>query len=154
VGLAVSFHAADDQLRDELVPVNKLWPLDRLESAITEWRQTTGRRPSIEWAMIRDVNDSDGQARLLAARARRLRAHVNLIPLNPTPGWPTQPSTPRRMAAFVGVLREQRVAVTVRDTRGRDIDAACGQLRWDFDRAGGAVSPGRTGTPAEWSARS
>jgi 23S rRNA (adenine2503-C2)-methyltransferase len=134
VGLAVSFHAADDALRDELVPVNRLWPLDRLEAAIQEWRERTGRRPSIEWAMIRDVNDTDRQAELLAERARRLRAHINLIPLNPTPGWPSQPSTPARLAAFVQVLRDRRVPVTVRDTRGREIDAACGQLRLEVER--------------------
>ena len=86
MGLAVSLHAASDELRDELVPVNRLWPLAELEEAVEDWRIRTGRRPSIEWAMIRDVNDSDRQARLLAALARRLHAHVNLIPLNPTPG--------------------------------------------------------------------
>jgi len=144
VGLAVSLHAADDELRDELVPVNRLWPLSELESAMAEWRDRTGRRPSIEWAMIRDMNDSDRQARLLAERARRLRAHVNLIPLNPTPGWPSEPSTPERIAAFVTVLRERGVAVTVRDTRGRDIDAACGQLRRDHARA--EAVPARPGT--------
>jgi 23S rRNA (adenine2503-C2)-methyltransferase len=143
VGLAVSLHAADDELRNELVPVNRLWPLAELEAAVDEWRRTTHRRPSIEWAMIRDVNDSDRQATLLAERARRLHAHVNLIPLNPTPGWPTQPSTPARMAGFVDVLRRAGVTVTVRDTRGRDIDAACGQLRWEFarDRAEAKAGP-------------
>ncbi len=134
VGLAVSFHAADDELRNELVPVNRLWPLEELEGAIGEWRTKTGRRPSIEWAMIDAVNDSDRQAELLAPIARRLRAHVNLIPLNPTPGWPSQPSGPRRMARFVDVLRRRGVSVTVRDTRGREIDAACGQLRLELDR--------------------
>jgi 23S rRNA (adenine2503-C2)-methyltransferase len=133
-GLAVSFHAADDELRNELVPVNRMWPLAELERAIDEWTSRTHRRPSIEWAMIRDVNDSDHQAELLAGIARRLHAHVNLIPLNPTPGWPTQPSTSRRMSAFVKVLGERGVNVTVRDTRGREIDAACGQLRWEFDQ--------------------
>jgi 23S rRNA (adenine2503-C2)-methyltransferase len=138
-GLAVSFHAADDELRNELVPANRMWPLATLEGAIDTWRRRTHRRPSIEWAMIRDVNDSDHQADLLAGIARRLHAHINLIPLNPTPGWPTQPSTARRMAAFVDVLRSRGANVTVRDTRGREIDAACGQLRWAFDQ-GLAVS--------------
>jgi 23S rRNA (adenine2503-C2)-methyltransferase len=132
-GLAVSFHAADDELRNELVPVNQMWPLAKLEAAIDTWRQRTRRRPSIEWAMIREVNDSDHQAELLSGIARRLHAHVNLIPLNPTPGSPTQPSTPRRMRAFVDILRSRGANVTVRDTRGREIDAACGQLRWAFD---------------------
>ena len=134
VGLAVSFHAADDALRDDLVPVNKLWPLDVLEEAMQEWRAATRRRPSIEWAMIDGVNDDDRQAGLLAERARRLHAHVNLIPLNPTPGSSAQPTSRRRLEAFAGILSERRVPVTVRDTRGRDIEAACGQLRWEFER--------------------
>jgi len=129
VGLAVSLHAASDELRDELVPVNRQWPLAELERAVDHWRTATGRRPSIEWAMIRDVNDTDLQAMMLAPIARRLHAHVNLIPLNPTPGSPSQPSPARRIDGFVSVLREEGVAVTVRDTRGRRIDAACGQLR-------------------------
>ena len=87
VGLAVSFHAADDELRDDLVPPNRLYPLARLEEAMAAWRDRTHRRPSIEWAMIADVNDADEQAGKLAPIAHRLGAHVNLIPLNPTPGW-------------------------------------------------------------------
>ena len=113
-------------------------------------RRTGG--PSIEWAMIDGTNDSDEQAALLVPIARRLGAHVNLIPLNPTPGWPTQPSSPSRIRGFVRVLKAGGVNVTVRDTRGRDIDAACGQLRWEHDhpeplKAGlvpaGAPSPSR-----------
>jgi 23S rRNA (adenine2503-C2)-methyltransferase len=145
VGLAVSFHAASDELRDDLVPVNRQWPLPELERAIEEWRSRTGRRPSIEWAMIRDVNDTDLQAMMLAPIARRLRAHVNLIPLNPTPGSPSQPSPKRRIDGFVSVLREAGVPVTVRDTRGRTIDAACGQLRLKHDddsRAGARATAG------------
>jgi 23S rRNA (adenine2503-C2)-methyltransferase len=88
--------------------------------------------------MIRGVNDDDGQAALLAPIARRLRAHVNLIPMNPIEGSPWQPSTPGRLRGFVGVLESAGVNVTVRDTRGRDIQAACGQLRLEHDgsRAG------------------
>jgi 23S rRNA (adenine2503-C2)-methyltransferase len=130
VGLAVSLHAADDRLRNELVPVNRLWPLKELELALHHWKQRTGRRPSIEWTMMRSVNDDDRQASLLAPLARRLSAHVNLIPMNPIPASPYLPSTPERMAAFVRILRANGVPVTVRDTRGREIDAACGQLRW------------------------
>ena len=136
VGLAVSLHAADDALRDELVPINRQYPLAKLEAAIAEWRAATRRRPSIEWAMIEGTNDSDEQALLLAPIARRLGAHVNLIPLNPTPGWPTQPSSPARIRGFVRTLKAAGVNVTVRDTRGREIDAACGQLRWEYDRKG------------------
>ncbi len=129
VGLAVSLHAADDELRNELVPPNRLYPLAELEAAIAAWRDRTRRRPSIEWAMIDGVNDADEQAGKLASIAYRLRAHVNLIPLNPTPGWPSRPSGPRRIESFVRVLEAGGVNVTVRDTRGRRIDAACGQLR-------------------------
>ena len=138
VGLAVSFHAATDELRDELVPPNKRYPLAKLEAAIAGWRAKTRRRPSIEWAMIADTNDSDEQARALAPIAKRLGAHVNLIPLNPTPGSPAQPSSQRRIHGFVRVLKASGVNVTVRDTRGRRIDAACGQLR--LEHVAGAVS--------------
>jgi 23S rRNA (adenine2503-C2)-methyltransferase len=136
VGLAVSLHAASDDLRDRLVPINRRYPLATLEEGVAGWRRTTRRRPSIEWAMIAETNDSDDQAAALAAIARRLGAHVNLIPLNPTPGWPTRPSSPARIRRFERVLTGAGVNVTVRDTRGRDIDAACGQLRWDYDRSG------------------
>jgi 23S rRNA (adenine2503-C2)-methyltransferase len=139
VGLAVSLHAADDELRDRLVPVNRLWPLADLEAAVRSWRETTRRRPSIEWAMIDRTNDGQDQARKLSAIAHHLSAHVNLIPLNPTPGWPSRPSPPDRIERFVAVLRRAGVNVTVRDTRGREIEAACGQLRWEHDRATAGV---------------
>jgi 23S rRNA (adenine2503-C2)-methyltransferase len=133
VGLAVSLHAADDDLRSELVPMNRLWPLEEVEAAVAEWRERTHRRPSIEWAMIRGVNDMDRQAELLGPIARRLHAHVNLIPMNPIPDSPFQPSTPQRLGGFVAILRSKGVPVTVRDTRGREIEAACGQLRWELE---------------------
>jgi 23S rRNA (adenine2503-C2)-methyltransferase len=131
VVLAVSFHAASDELRSELVPPNDLYPLAALEDAMASWRSATHRRPSIEWAMIDRVNDTDEQATLLAPIARRLGAHVNLIPLNPTPGYPVVGSSKSRIGRFVEVLHRAKVNVTVRDTRGRGIDAACGQLRLD-----------------------
>ena len=128
VGLAVSLHAASDELRDQLVPPNTRYPLLRLERAIADWRLRTRRRPSIEWALIDRVNDTSEQAELLAPIARRLGAHVNLIPLNPTPGYPVLGSPPARIRRFVDTLERLHVNVTVRDTRGRSIDAACGQL--------------------------
>jgi 23S rRNA (adenine2503-C2)-methyltransferase len=128
VGLAVSLHAASDELRDRLVPPNTRYPLRQLEGAIEAWRAATGRRASIEWALIDRVNDTDDQAELLAPIARRLAAHVNLIPLNPTPGYALMGSSPARIRRFVSVLERGGVNVTVRDTRGRNIDAACGQL--------------------------
>ena len=118
VGLAVSFHAASDSLRDELVPPNERYPLATLEDAIAAWRAITHRRPSIEWALIDRVNDTIEQAELLAPIARRLGAHVNLIPLNPTPGYPVLGSPPARIRRFVQTLEKLGANVTVRDTRG------------------------------------
>jgi 23S rRNA (adenine2503-C2)-methyltransferase len=128
VGLAVSFHAATDELRDTLVPPNTRYPLVKLEDAMAAWRARTRRRPSIEWALIDQVNDTDEQAGALAPIARRLGAHINVIPLNPTPGYPVLGSPPGRIARFVATLERAGANVTVRNTRGRSIDAACGQL--------------------------
>lgn len=133
VGLAVSLHAATDELRSELVPANRLWSLGVLEEAVAVWRERTHRRPSIEWAMIADTNDSDDQAERLVPIALRLHAHVNLIPLNPTPGWPTEPSPPSRIRRFAALLQDAGVNVTIRDTRGRTIRAACGQLHAEHE---------------------
>ena len=140
VGLAVSFHAATDDLRNQLVPPNRHTPLSELVDAIADHRDATHRRPSIEWALIDGVNDTDDQADALVPIARRLGAHVNLIPLNPTPGYPVVGSAPARIRRFVERLQRGRVRVTVRDTRGRDIDAACGQLRLEHDRAEAAAT--------------
>jgi 23S rRNA (adenine2503-C2)-methyltransferase len=129
VTLAVSLHAANDALRDELVPLNRRYPLDVLMLACADHRAATGRRLSFEWALMDGINDRPSDAAELAERARPLGAHVNLIPLNPTPGWPT-PGTPAAgVRAFRDRLRKLGVNVTVRRTRGTEIDAACGQLR-------------------------
>lgn len=129
VNLAVSLHAANDELRDELVPINRRYPLDDLYAACEAYLEAKNRRLSFEWALIDGVNDRGRDADELAAAARRLRAHVNLIPLNATPGWPTTGSPPERVAAFRDHLRDLGVNATVRANRGNDIDAACGQLR-------------------------
>jgi LysM repeat protein/pyruvate-formate lyase-activating enzyme len=129
VNLAVSLHAADDELRSRLLPINRRYPLAEVEDAAAEYFEKKGRRVSLEWTMIDGVNDSDDQAIKLAPIARRLKAHVNLIAMNPTPLTDSHPSSQRRIAEFVDTLRDHGVNVTVRDTRGRDIDAACGQLR-------------------------
>ncbi|MGH9102482.1 MAG: 23S rRNA (adenine(2503)-C(2))-methyltransferase RlmN [Acidimicrobiales bacterium] len=128
IGLAVSLHAANDGLRDELVPINRRWPLAVLEEACQHWLEAGGRRISLEWACMDGVNDRQRDAVELAGLAGRLRAHVNLIPLNPTPGWPVQGSPPERVTAFAATLAGSGVAVSVRQNRGGTIDAACGQL--------------------------
>jgi 23S rRNA (adenine2503-C2)-methyltransferase len=128
VNLAVSLHAANDALRDELVPVNRRYPLEEVAAACAVWIAARNRRLSFEWALIDGVNDRATDAAELAEIARPLRAHVNLIPLNPTAGWPTR-GTPRpRLLGFRDRLRALGVNATVRANRGTDIDAACGQL--------------------------
>jgi 23S rRNA (adenine2503-C2)-methyltransferase len=128
VTLAVSLHAPDDALRDELVPVNRRWPVAEMLAAAWEYAGVTGRRVSIEYALIRDVNDQAWRADLLGGLLAGHLAHVNLIPLNPTPGSRWTASRPAAQDEFVARLEAHGVAVTVRDTRGREIDGACGQL--------------------------
>src|SRR4051794_35073113 len=128
VTLAVSLHAPDDELRDTLVPVNTRWPLAEVMDAAWSYAETTGRRVSIEYALIRDINDQPERARLLAELLRGRLAHVNLIPLNPTPGSQWTASRRESEREFVRILRAAGVSTTVRDTRGREIEAACGQL--------------------------
>ena len=129
VNLAVSIHAADDELRSQLVPLNRRYPLAEVEAAASEYFEKKGRRVSLEWTMIDGVNDTADQARKLSVLARRMRAHVNLIALNSTPLSPMRPSSADRISAFTEMLLAEGVNVTVRNTRGSDIDAACGQLR-------------------------
>jgi 23S rRNA (adenine2503-C2)-methyltransferase len=143
VNLAVSLHAANDSLRDELVPINKRYPIDELVSACADYLAVKNRRVSFEWAMIEGVNDRDSDARELAGLCRRLRpsAHVNLIPLNPTPGYPTVGTSIKRVHEFRDLLESLGTNATVRRNRGTDIDAACGQLA-----AGQPVTLGRRST--------
>jgi 23S rRNA (adenine2503-C2)-methyltransferase len=140
VNLAVSLHAANDDLRDELVPVNRRYPIDDLVDACAEYLAAKRRRVSFEWAMIDGVNDRATDASELADLCRRLRpsAHVNLIPLNPTPGYPTTGTSPKRVHEFRDRLEALGTNATVRHNRGTDIDAACGQLA-----AGQPVTLGR-----------
>jgi 23S rRNA (adenine2503-C2)-methyltransferase len=128
VTVAVSLHAPDDALRDTLVPVNTRWKVAEVLAAADEYAARTGRRYSVEYAMIRDINDQPWRADLLGELLRARLAHVNLIPLNPTPGsqWDASPKPVER--EFVRRLEAHGVPVTVRDTRGREIDGACGQL--------------------------
>jgi 23S rRNA (adenine2503-C2)-methyltransferase len=128
VRLAVSLHAPDDELRDELVPVNRRWNVAEVLDAAFGYAAATGRRVSIEYAMIRDINDQAWRADLLAGLLAGRLAHVNLIPLNPTPGSKWTASDPAVAAEFFGRLAARGIPVTVRDTRGTQIDGACGQL--------------------------
>ena len=130
VNLAVSLHAARNSLRDELVPINQRYPLEMLMQTCRDYLYEKRRRVSFEWAMISTVNDTDRDAHELADLCLQLSpaAHVNLIPLNPTPGWPTIGSSPARVEAFQRLLRSLGVNATIRQNRGTEIDAACGQL--------------------------
>ncbi len=126
--LAVSLHAPDDELRDELVPINNRFPIDEVLDAAWNYAHKTGRRISIEYALIRDINDQEDRADQLGKLLAGRLVHVNLIPLNPTPGSKWTASRQESQDLFVRRLEAHRVAVTVRDTRGREIDGACGQL--------------------------
>ncbi len=128
VNLAVSLHAADDEKRNALVPINRTYPLGELADACAAYFDATHRRVSFEWALIEGVNDTYADARQLAAYARPLSAHINLIPLNPTPGYPTVGTKPAGVRAFCEALIELGVNATIRRNRGTGIDAACGQL--------------------------
>jgi 23S rRNA (adenine2503-C2)-methyltransferase len=128
VTLAVSLHAPDDDLRDTLVPVNRRWRVAEVLDAAWRYTAATGRRVSIEYALIRDINDQGWRADLLGSLLAGRLAHVNLIPLNPTPGSVWTASRPAAQREFVRRLERHGVPVTVRDTRGREIDGACGQL--------------------------
>lgn len=131
VTLAISLHAPDDDLRDNLIPINSRWKVGELLDAARRYFEVTGRRISIEYALIRDINDQKWRAQRLADELNRRGrgwAHVNPIPLNPTPGSMWTASERRVEAAFVETLVRAGITTTVRDTRGSDIDGACGQL--------------------------
>ncbi|MFD6950789.1 23S rRNA (adenine(2503)-C(2))-methyltransferase RlmN [Nocardiopsis sp. TSRI0078] len=128
VRLAISLHAPDDELRDELVPINTRWKVEEVLDAAWRYAGTTGRRVSIEYALIKDINDQAWRADLLGELLKGHLVHVNLIPLNPTPGSKWTASRPEDEREFVRRLQAHGVSVTIRDTRGQEIDGACGQL--------------------------
>ena len=128
VTLAVSLHTPDDELRDTLVPINNRFNIREVLAAADQYEKKTGRRYSIEYALIRDINDQSWRADLLGRLLKNRNSHVNLIPLNPTPGSKWTASRREDEAEFVRILESYGVPVTVRDTRGREIDGACGQL--------------------------
>lgn len=129
VTLAVSLHAARDPLRDVLVPINRRYPLAQVVGAADRFAQVTGRRVSYEWVLLAGVNDTERDARELGGLLRGRLAHVNLIPFNPVDEAPYREPDPASVRRFSQQVREEGLNVTVRDTRGREGDAACGQLR-------------------------
>jgi len=128
VTLAISLHAARDELRDVLVPINRKYPVRELVDASQAYAETTGRRVSYEWVMLAGVNDTERDARELGALLKRKLAHVNLIPFNPVADTPYHAPDRASIRAFKQMVEAHGLNVTVRDTRGRDADAACGQL--------------------------
>lgn len=134
VKLAISLHAATDEARGALLPVNKRWPIAELIAACREYVEATGRRVSFEWALIAGQTDTEEQAHKLGRLLRGLRCHVNLIPLNPTGGFAGEPTEVADAARFVHVLDHYSVPATVRVRRGIDIEAGCGQLKSEVIR--------------------
>ncbi len=127
--LAVSLHSAVQETRDELMPGVRQYPLDRLHDSIASYAEKTGRRPTYEYALIEGVNDSDAELRALVAFCRRTLCHVNLIRLNPVHGSRFNPAAPERLAVFAQKLGVAGIEASIRESRGGDIDAACGQLK-------------------------
>jgi len=125
----VSLHSTIPSKRSQLVPINDRYPIDDVVAAAEDYFAAKGRRVSIEWTLIANENDSDEEASGLARIARQMRAHVNVIALNPTPLSTDRPPDHDHVRRFIGILKREGVNVTLRDTRGQDIDAACGQLR-------------------------
>jgi 23S rRNA (adenine2503-C2)-methyltransferase len=154
ITLAVSLHAPNDDLRDDLVPVNRQHPLAELLAACREYRDTTGRRLTFEYVLIDGVNDRLDHARELADLVRGLRAHVNLIPMNPTPAVPWRAPPVERQQAFADVVEERGVPTTIRHNRGGDIDAACGQLYAEYTLASGRTLPQAVGAAQRLMGRS
>lgn len=128
VNLAVSLHAADDDLRSAMIPINRKYPIGELMSALRDYAEATRRQITFEWALIRDVNDTPEQTRKLAAILRGMLAHVNVIPLNHTPGFDGQATSIKRAKRFQAELENNGIACSIRTRRGIDIQAGCGQL--------------------------
>ncbi len=129
IGLAVSLHAPNDELRSQLVPINKHYPVDELLAAVQRYIDKTHRRVTFEYALMRGINDSPALAQQMAEKLQPLLCHVNVIPLNPIPDSPYQPTTEADTSRFVQILRAGGVPATIRLRRGIEINAGCGQLR-------------------------
>ena len=128
IGLAVSLHAPNDELRSQLVPINRRYPIDQLLGAMQRYIDRTHRRITIEYALMRDINDGLNLAHEMATKLSPLLCHVNLIPLNPVPDSPYQPTSDAHTKQFVDILRAAGISATVRLRRGIEINAGCGQL--------------------------
>lgn len=137
ITLAVSLHAPDDETRSKIMPANRGRGVAELMSCCKRYYEKTGRRISFEYAMIDGVNDTEYHARLLAKRAREVGAHVNLIPLNHVEESKYGPSTAGHMKAFIKILEDEGVNVTIRRKLGGDVDASCGQLRRKMQKSKG-----------------
>ncbi len=129
VVLAISLHAANNKLRSEIMPINKKYPIEELMAAVSYYVRITGRRVTFEYALIKDVNDSTEQANELAFLLRDTKAHVNLIPVNPVEGKEFTKGNTNQLSVFKEILEKQNITTTIRRELGRDIAAACGQLR-------------------------
>ena len=132
--LSVSLHAPSDEIRNQIMPVNKAYPSEELLQACRRYYDATNRRISFEYAMIDGVNDSEAAARLLLSRLKGLPAHMNLIPLNHVDESPLKPSSRKAVQRFQQILEQGGVPATVRRTLGGDIDASCGQLRRKYSK--------------------
>ena len=129
ITLAISLHAPDDETRSRLMPANRGRGVEQLIRSCEDYFNKTGRRITFEYAMVKGVNDSVEQAQALARLAKRVKAHINLIPLNHVEEREFQPSAPERMKAFCKVLEDKGANYTIRRSLGGDVDASCGQLR-------------------------
>lgn len=134
VNLAVSLHAATDDVRSMLMPINRRYDLNELFSAVYQYIERTNRQVTFEWVLIDGVNDTEEQALALAARLSGMLAHVNLIPLNPTAGFQERPSSPEQVEVFTNILERRHISYSLRLGRGIDIRAGCGQLRERQDK--------------------
>ena len=142
IRLAISLHGATDDVRQQIMPVNKKWPLAELFAALDYWNSRSKQHLTLEYILIRDVNDSPDQAALLATHARRLHAKVNLIPYNTVTGLTWQRPPADHCRAFLAILHQAGVTATLRHEKGGDIDAACGQLRLQHEAAQGILPAG------------
>ena len=140
IRLAISFHGATDEVRSQIMPINKKYPVAELMDALAHWNATKTQKLTLEYILIRGVNDSLDQAKILASHARRIHAKVNLIPYNTVEGLPWQRPALSHCRAFQDILKNLGVTATLRIEKGHDIDAACGQLRLKQETAEGLIA--------------